>query len=107
MTTELSIVFSAEAERRLDDIARYTLERFGPAQVMIYRSEIVERLLAASRGQAHIRPLSRLSGQNRHADLTVLRAGEHFLVLSIETDLLRVLDIVHTRSDLSALKPDV
>lgn len=104
MTSIPRIVISALAERRLEEIARFTRERFGDAQVMIYQTTIVDRVVAASQGVAHLRPLSRLSGQSRHHDLMVLRAGEHFLVLSLEPDLLNVLEIVHTSSDLSALE---
>lgn len=103
MTRARSVVLSALAERRLIEIAEYTAKRYGAAQVLTYETEIAERLAAAAKGRARLRPLASLSGQDRHESLFVLRAGQHFLILAQRSDHLLVLDIVHTRSDLTAL----
>ena len=45
------------------------------------------------------RPLERWTGNPAHSNLWYLRAGEHFLILAVETDRVVVLDIPHTRSN--------
>ncbi|MEO0692668.1 MAG: type II toxin-antitoxin system RelE/ParE family toxin [Pseudomonadota bacterium] len=93
------------AVRKLEQIDEWTQAQFGARQAERYLGQINARLLAVADGDAHIRQLSSLTGDDRHSAIVLLRAGEHFLILDLRRDVIRVVDIVHTRSDLMQIVP--
>ena len=97
--------FTPRAIRELDRIDDWTRERFGARQARLYLDLFEARLSALAEGTAHIRQLSTLTGQADHAAVALLRVGEHFLILDLRTEIIRVVDIVHTRSDLMRIVP--
>lgn len=86
------------AEGSLVEIARWTIESFGPRQAGIYEAEILSRCDAIVNGQAQSRSCSILV--DGAEDLRYLRAGEHFLVFLDWPDEVIIVDILHSRSDL-------
>lgn len=106
-----SFRLTRRAEDSLVEIARWTIETFGPRQAEIYEAELLERCDAIVSGQAYSRSCSILVDDA--ADLRYLRAGEHFLVFLDRPDEVIIVDILHSRSDLprhiaalSALRSD-
>ena len=97
MTRELKLL--PRAERSLNDISQWTEERFGPEQATTYIARIRARLHDVQFGTAHLRRLDKITGNPRHSDAWAVRAGEHFLILSLSADQIIVLDVRHTRSD--------
>lgn len=86
------------AEDSLIDIARWTLETFGPRQAELYEAELIERCRSVADGRAHSRSCAVLV--EGAEDLRYLRAGEHFLVFLDRTEEIIIVDILHSRSDL-------
>lgn len=86
------------AEDSLVEIARWTIEKFGPRQADIYEAEFLSRCEAIVNGLAHSRSCSILVDDA--ADLRYLRAGEHFLVFLERPEEVIIVDILHSRSDL-------
>ena len=86
------------AEESLVEIARWTIETFGPRQADIYEAELLSRCDAIVSGQAHRRSCSILVDDAE--DLRYLRAGEHFLVFLDRPGEVIIVDILHSRSDL-------
>jgi len=66
------------AEDSLVEIARWTIETFGPRQADLYEQELLARCDAIATGRAHSQSCSIL--MDGAEDLRFLRAGEHFLV---------------------------
>lgn len=87
------------AEDSLVEIARWTIAAFGPRQAELYKSELLSRCEAIVSGQAHSRSCSILVDDA--VDLRYLRAGEHFLVFLDRLDEFIIIDILHSRSDLT------
>lgn len=86
------------AEESLIEIARWTIEKFGPRQADVYEAELLSRCEALVNGHAHSRSCSILVDDV--ADLRYLRAGEHFLVFLDRPEEVIIVDILHSRSDL-------
>ena len=97
MTRELKL--TPRAERSLDDINNWTTEHFGPSQANAYIAGIRERLRAVLAGTAHLRRLDKVTGNPNHKEAWAVRAGEHFLILSLSDEHIIVLDVRHTRSN--------
>lgn len=101
-----SFRLTRRAEDSLVEIARWTLDTFGPKQADLYEMELIDRCEAIARGDIFSRSCSVLV--NDAADLKFTRAGEHFLVFLENPNEVVVVDILHSRSDLprhvSALK---
>lgn len=93
-----SFRLTRRAEDSLVEIARWTIESFGPRQAEIYESELLSRCEAIVSGQAHSRSCSILVDDA--VDLRYLRAGEHFLVFLDRPEEVIIVDILHSRSDL-------
>tara|TARA_R100000935_G_C2784822_1_gene143307 strand:- start:142 stop:477 length:336 start_codon:yes stop_codon:yes gene_type:complete len=93
-----SFRLTRRAEDSLVEIARWTIETFGPRQAGIYESELLARCEAIVNGQAHSRSCAILVDDAE--DLRYLRAGEHFLVFLDQPDEVIIVDILHSRSDL-------
>ncbi|WP_371228905.1 type II toxin-antitoxin system RelE/ParE family toxin [Roseovarius sp. 2305UL8-3] len=93
-----SFRLTRRAEDSLVEIARWTIETFGPRQAELYESELLARCEAIVSGQAHSQSCSILV--DGAEDLHYLRAGEHFLVFLDRSNEIIIVDILHSRSDL-------
>jgi len=93
-----SFRLTRRAEDSLVEIARWTIERFGPRQADIYEAELLSRCEAIANGQAHSRSCSILVDDA--ANLRYLRTGEHYLVFLVRPEEVIIVDILHSRSDL-------
>ncbi|MEM1299330.1 MAG: type II toxin-antitoxin system RelE/ParE family toxin [Pseudomonadota bacterium] len=87
-----------QAEESLIEIARWTIEAFGARQAEIYESELIARCIAVANGEVASRRCDLLI--EGAEDLRYCRAGEHFLVFREQHDLVVIVDILHSRSDL-------
>tara|TARA_R110002020_G_scaffold233050_26_gene444820 strand:- start:4275 stop:4610 length:336 start_codon:yes stop_codon:yes gene_type:complete len=96
MTRTLRLTRRAEAS--LVEIARWTIETFGAAQASAYEAELLERCQAILDGRAYSRSCAALV--DGAEDLRFTRAGEHFLVFLDQPDVVIIIDILHSRSDL-------
>lgn len=93
-----SFRLTRRAEASLVEIARWTIDTFGPQQAEIYETELLARCAALVDGTAHSRSCSILVDDA--ADLLFTRAEEHFLVYLDRPDVVIIVDILHSRSDL-------
>ena len=87
------------AEDALVGIARWTIDRFGPAQADAYEAEIIGRCDALARGDLPGQDCSGLAGEGAEG-LRFIRAGRHFVVYVEIGEEVIVLDVVHGRADL-------
>lgn len=94
-----SFRLTKRAEDSLVEIARWTIETFGDHQADLYEAELLARCNAIVAGRAHSRSCSILVDTG--VDLRFVRAGEHFLVFLEREDEIIIIDILHSRSDLS------
>lgn len=84
------------AERRLNETAAWTTERFGLAQAKTYESSLLKAVSALSHGTAVSRSCGALVPEHRHAPgLRCILIGRHYLVLLDEDDMIIVLDFTH------------
>ena len=96
MTRPFRLTHRAEAS--LVEIARWTIDKFGPHQADLYEQELIERCQAITEGRVVSRSCSILV--EVAADLRYVRAGEHFLVYLDQPDVVVIVDILHSRCDL-------
>ncbi len=94
-----SFRLTRRAEASLVEIAKWTIVTFDHKQADLYEAELLDRCQAILKGQAHSRSCAVLV--NDAADLRFTRAGEHFLVFLDRPDEVIIIDILHSRSDLS------
>lgn len=97
MTRSLRLTRRAEAS--LVNIAIWTNETFGSAQADLYEAELLDRCQAILNGQAHSRSCAVLV--DNADDLRFVRAGEHFLVYLDNPNEVIIVDILHSRSNLT------
>ncbi len=93
-----SFRLTRQAEESLVEIARWTIQNFGPRQADLYEAEIIDRCEAIAKGNVLSRSCSILVDDVE--DLRFTRAGEHFLVFLDQPDEVIVVEILHSRSDL-------
>ena len=93
-----SFRLTRRAEASLVEIARWTIETFGPRQAELYEAELLSRCNAILTGQAHSRSCAILVDDAE--DLRFVRSGEHFLVCLDLPEEAIIVDILHARSDL-------
>ena len=90
------------ADAALLDIARWTLDTFGPRQAAACEDDLIARFEAIAAGSAPNRSCRALVGPSVDADLRVARSGQHFIVFVENADEVIIVDLVHARSDLPA-----
>ncbi len=93
-----AVRLTRRAEASLVDIARWTIDRFGPHQADLYEQELIARCHAIAEGRVASRSCAVLVDEA--ADLRYARAGEHFLVYLDQPDRVIVVDLLHSRCDL-------
>ena len=89
-----------QAERALVEIARWTLETFGPRQAEAYEADLIARCAAIAAGEAPSQDCRRLIDPDLPEDLRFTRAGQHFIVFTEDEEQLIIIDFLHSRSDL-------
>ncbi|MGB7243811.1 MAG: type II toxin-antitoxin system RelE/ParE family toxin [Sulfitobacter sp.] len=94
-----SFRLTRRAEASLIEIARWTIDNFGLKQAEHYEAELIGRCQAILEGQAQSRSCAVLVDDAD--DLRFVRAGEHFVVFLDHPDEVVIVDILHSRCDLS------
>ena len=101
------------AESALTDIARWTIETFGPRQAAAYEDDLIATCRGIAEGTALSQTCRQLIDPNLPEDLRFTRAGQHFVVFVEDADQVIIVDFLHGRSDLprrlaalSEQKPD-
>ena len=89
-----------QAEASLTEIARWTLEKFGPRHASAYELDLVERCTGIASGTVVSRSCRQLVDPNLPEDLRFCRCGGHFIIFVESADAVIVLDFVHARADL-------
>lgn len=88
------------AQAALIDIARWTVESFGPRQAAAYEEDLIAVCRAIARGEAPSQDCRRLIDPNLPEDLRFARAGAHFVIFIEEAGQVIIIDFLHARSDL-------
>jgi plasmid stabilization system protein ParE len=88
------------AETALFDIARWTIETFGPRQAAAYEEDLITACREIAADTAHSQDCKRFIDPDLPEDMRFARAGQHFIVF-IEYDAhVIIIDFLHSRSDL-------
>jgi toxin ParE1/3/4 len=90
------------AEASLVDIARWTVQTFGPRQAEAYEADLIERCEAIARGEAPWQSCAKAIDSRLPVDLRFARCGEHLIVFLEEPDRVIIVDFLHGRRDLPA-----
>jgi toxin ParE1/3/4 len=90
------------ADAALLDIARWTVDTFGPRQAAAYEDDLIARFEAIAAGSVPSRSSRALAGPSVDATLLFARSGQHFIVFLENADEVIIVDLVHARSDLPA-----
>ncbi|MCP5369037.1 MAG: type II toxin-antitoxin system RelE/ParE family toxin [Hyphomicrobiales bacterium] len=104
-----SVRLTRRAASRLEDIAAWTIDHFGPAQASKYEGQLIRRLNALAAGDPpRGRSCSLLApGLTAAAGLLYVREGGHFIVYR-ETDVaIQVIDFIHGARDLDGILRDL
>ena len=88
------------AEASLIDIARWTVETFGPRQADAYEEDLIATCRDIAAGTALSQDCRRLIDPNLFEDLRFSRCGQHFIVFVADVDQVIIIDFLHSRSDL-------
>ena len=90
------------AERRLVEIAEFTVEKFGEVQAVRYRDQLIERLGELAGGEPPYGRCCELLGF-KGSKLLYYREGMHYLIYEEQPDLLTIYDFVHVARNLPEL----
>lgn len=88
------------AEASLTDIARWTVETFGPRQADAYEEDLIAACRGIAAGTALSQDCRRLIDPDLAEDLRFARCGQHFIVFVEDPDQVIIIDFLHSRSDL-------
>lgn len=88
------------AEASLGEIARWTLDTFGPRQAAAYEQDLIDRCVAIAAGEALSQGCRQLIDSNLPEDLRFARSGGHFIIFVEDADSVTIVDFLHARSDL-------
>lgn len=89
-----------QAEASLTEIARWTIETFGPRQATAYEDDLITTCRDIAAGTALSQDCRRLIDPDLAEDLRFTRAGQHFIVFTEDEEQLIIIDFLHSRSDL-------
>lgn len=89
-----------QAEASLVDIARWTLNTFGPRQAEAYEADLIARCAEIAAGTAATQSCRQLVDPDMPENLRFARSGEHFIVFVEDPAAVVIVDFIHTRSDL-------
>lgn len=82
------------------EIARWTLENFGPRQAAAYEQDLVDACRGIAAGVARSRGCRQLIDPGLPEDLRFTRCGQHFIVFVEDPRQVVIVDFLHSRSDL-------
>lgn len=104
-----TIRLTRRAEARLEEIAGWTIDRFGPNQARAYEAQLVHRLRALADGDPpHGRPCGFLLPSAADAmDLKYFREGGHYIIFHETADALIVIDFVHGARNFERILTDL
>lgn len=89
-----------QAEASLVEIARWTLETFGPRQAAAYEDDLIARCAEIAAGTAVSQDCRRLVAPDLPEDLRFTRSGQHFIVFVEDAAQVIIVDFLHSRADL-------
>ena len=89
-----------QAEASLVEIARWTLDTFGPRQAAAYEDDLIARCADIAAGTAQTQDCRRLIAPDLTEDLRFARSGQHFIVFLEDPAQVVIVDFLHSRSDL-------
>ena len=89
-----------QAETSLEDIARWTLRRFGTRQAEACGSDLIDRCEAIAAGTAPSQACCDVMDAALDPRLRFTRCGGHLIVFVERPELVIVVDILHARADL-------
>lgn len=89
-----------QAEASLNDIARWTLDTFGPRQADAYEADLIARCTGIAAGTVPTQSCRQLADPDMPEDLRFVRSGEHFIVFIEDETAVVIVDFIQTRSDL-------
>jgi toxin ParE1/3/4 len=98
MTKRLRV--TPHAAHAIQELARWTLECFGPQQASAYEEHLILRCLETVIGFEVGQDCRGLIDPELHEDLRFLRAGQHFVVFVQSPDQIVIIDVLHARTDL-------
>jgi plasmid stabilization system protein ParE len=88
------------AEASLIDIARWTVDTFGPRQADAYEEDLIATCRDIAAGRALSQDCRRLIDLGLAEDSRFSRCGQHFIVFVEDRDQVIIIDFLHSRSDL-------
>jgi plasmid stabilization system protein ParE len=88
------------AQASLIDIARWTVETFGPRQTDAYEEDLIATCRDIAAGTALSQDCRRLIDPDLVENLRFSRCGQHFIVFAADVDQVIIIDFLHSRSDL-------
>jgi plasmid stabilization system protein ParE len=88
------------AEASLIDVARWTVETFGPRQADEYEEDLIATCRDIAAGTALSQDCRRLIDPDLVEDLRFSRSGQNFIVFVADVDQVIIIDFLHSRSDL-------
>jgi toxin ParE1/3/4 len=88
------------AEAALIDIARWTIETFGPRQAAAYEDDLIATCRGIAEGTNLSQSCRQLIDPDLHEDLRFARAGQHFVVFVEDIMQVIIIDFLHSRADL-------
>lgn len=88
------------AEASLIDIARWTIETFGPRQAAAYEDDLIAACCEIAAGTALSQDCRRIIDPDLPKDLRFARAGQHFVIFIEDAEQVIIVDFLHGRSDL-------
>lgn len=103
-----AIRLTRRAEARLEEIAGWTIDRFGPEQARIYEAQLIHRLQALADGEPpHGKRCEIAGGAVGAEDLQYYREGGHYIVFRDTADALIVIDFVHGARNFERILADL
>lgn len=92
---------SDRAEASLSDIALWTLERFGRAQMDRYVDELLAKSWDIAAGRAHHQSCRTIFADDLRDNLRFARAGSHYVIF-VETETeVQIVDFLHQNADIA------
>lgn len=103
-----AIRLTRRAEARLEEIAGWTIDRFGPEQARIYEAQLIHRLQALADGEPpHGKRCEIAGGAVGAKDLRYYRESGHYIVFRDTADALIVIDFVHGARNFERILADL
>ena len=88
------------AEASLVEIARWTIETFGPRQAAVYEDNLIGACKAIAAGVVQSQMCSQMMDPDLPEALRFTRSGQHFVVYVELDEVMVIVDFLHARSDL-------